>query len=131
MYIFAGVDCSIEIIEKKTGTLLKRKSLCHSGEIENLNFDQPGELLTSCCKGKVFIVHEFLTIMEPESSPEVPGNNIEIAEKQVAKKNDIYDMPIIDTFTAKSTEWRRSQNYIYFKNTSECTVVWVKDNRFL
>lgn len=130
-YICVGVDCSIEVIEKKTGVQLKRKGLCHSGEIENLNFDIPGELQTSCCKGKVFIVHKYNSSMEPQTSLNFPVNSINIEEKTLPKRNEIHDMPIIDTFIAKSTEWRRSNNHIYFKNNSECIIVWVKDNRFL
>jgi hypothetical protein len=53
-YLIVGVDCSLEVLIKKTGGLLKRFALIHSGEIESIVFDDSGRFLSSCCKGKVF-----------------------------------------------------------------------------
>ena len=129
-YIIAGVDCSIEVLRKKTGEVLKRMNLVHSGELEQFAFDESGGFLASCCKGKVFLLHKYSHEALVDKIIEEPGD---CSERKIKLQDqpEILDLPIIDTFEARSSEYRRSQNYIAFNKSGECIITWVKDTRFL
>jgi WD40 repeat protein len=67
---------------------------------------------------------------EKDVKIELPGHGPK-RRIQMKPKPDLYDLQVIDNFDSKSSEWRRSNNIIYFTKKDDCTIVWLKENRFL
>lgn len=128
--IIVGVNSSLEIIEILTGNLVKRLNLIHSGDITVIKFDQTGQFIISCCKGKTYFVHEYRE--KPITKKvEYPNNTLGDLKVKVEKKPEILNMELIDTFEAVLPEYRNSKNIIDFSNNDKCIIVWVKGKKFL